>query len=172
MKKRKNACLHLVVSLICIFATTACSDSTNAVSLRGYNHMKVLAIRIFTVNGAMGPNVDTESGGGETCCVTIPKQWRPGLKAKVSWSYDQNDDVASPLPPSQTAEVDIPEYHFVGAVHVHFYEKHKIKIVVSKCSPRHPFYPMTAADLAPWQPSRTKEEARAAAQRGGGSVDC
>jgi hypothetical protein len=134
--------------------------------------MKNLSIHTFTVNGAMGPNVRPESGGGETCCVSIPKQWRPGLKAKVAWEYDQKEEVASPLPEDQTAEVDIPEYHFIGAVHVHFYDKHKIKIIVSKCSPEHPFYPMSAADLAPWQPSGTKEDRREAAQRGGGSVDC
>lgn len=172
MKKRKDACLYIVTSFICIFATTACEDSTNAVSLRGYNHMNVLAISAFTVNGAMGPNVDTESGGGETCCVSIPKQWRPGLKAKVAWSYDQNDDVKSPHPANQTAEVDIPEYRFAGAVHVHFYEEHKIKIIVSRCSPEHPFYPMSAADRAPWQSSGTKDDARESAQRGGGTIDC
>lgn len=172
MKIRKNTCLQIVVSLIFILAATACADSTSSVSLRGYNHMKVLAISSFTVNGGAGPNVDTESGGGETCCVSIPKRWRPGLKAKVSWSYDQNDDVKTPLPPDQEAEVDIPEYHSVGAVQVHFYEKHKIKIIVSRCSPRHPFYPMDATDRAPWEPSGTKEDAREAAQRGGGSIDC
>jgi hypothetical protein len=172
MKKRKIARLPIVVLTICILATTACVDSTNSVSLRGYNHMKVLAISAFTVNGAIGPNVDTESGGGETCCVNIPKQWRPGLKARVSWSYDQNDDAEGPLPASQTAEVDIPEYRFVGAVQVHFYDEHKIKIIVSTCHPEHPFYPLNVVDLAPWQPSGTKAEAREIAQRGGGSIDC
>ncbi|WP_312548080.1 DUF3304 domain-containing protein [Massilia sp.] len=172
MKKRKIIYLRVAMSLVFVLATTACTDSTNAVSVRGYNHMKVLAIRGFTVNGVMGPNVDTESGGGETCCISIPKQWRPGLKAKVSWSYDQNDDVQSPLPAGQSTEVDIPEYRFVGALHVHFYDEHKIKIIVSRCSPRHPFYPMRTADLAPWQPSETKKDAREAARRVGDSIDC
>ena len=172
MKKNRIICLRVAMSLICILPATACTDSTNTVSVRGYNHMKILAISGFTVNGAMGPNVDTESGGGEACCVTIPSQWRPGLKAKVSWSYDQNDDVQSPLPADQSAEVDIPEYRVVGAVHVHFYDEHKIKVIVSRCSPRHPFYPMRAADLAPWRPSDTKEDAREAAKRAGDSIDC
>lgn len=171
MKKYKIARLPIFLT-ICILVTAACVDSTNSVSLRGYNHMKVLAISEFTVNGAMGPKVDTESGGGETCCVRIPKRWWPGLKAKVSWSYDQNDDVESPKPESQTAEVDIPEDRFVGAVQVHFYDKHKIKIVIFPCYPRHLFYPMSPGDIAPWEPSGSKDEALEAAQRGGGSVDC
>jgi len=134
--------------------------------------MRNLSIHTFTVNGIMGPNARPGTGGGETCCVSIPRQWRPGLKAKVAWEYDQKEDVASPLPENQTAEVDIPQYRDVGAMHVHFYDGHNIKIVISNCSPRHPFYPMSPADLAPWQSSGTKEDAREAAQRGGGSVDC
>ena len=172
MKICRNNSLKIVVTFVCILAATACANSTNSVSLRGYNHMKILAISSFTVNGGAGPNVDAESGGGETCCVSIPKRWRPGLKAKVSWSYDQNEDIKTPLPLDQEAEVDIPEYHSVGAVQVHFYEKHQIKIVVSRCSPEHPFYPMNASDIAPWKPSGTQEEVRDAAQRGGGSIDC
>jgi len=155
-----------------VLMTSACSDATVPVGLRGYNHMKDLTIHVFTVNGTMGPNVSTESGGGETCCVSLPRNWRPGLKAKVSWEYDQKEGAANPLPKSQAAEFDIPEYPFGGSLQVHFYPKHKVKIVVSPCSPRHPFYPMTSADLAPWSPSTTKEVMRDAAQRGGGSVDC
>ncbi|WP_312548078.1 DUF3304 domain-containing protein [Massilia sp.] len=104
--------------------------------------------------------------------ITCGAKRRPGLKAKVAWEYDQKEDVASPLPENQKAEVDIPRYRDVGAMHVHFYDGHKIKIVISKCFPRHPFYPMSPVDLAPWQSSGTKEDAREAAQRGGGSVDC
>jgi hypothetical protein len=158
--------------MMLIFTTSACSDSTIPASIRGYNHMKDLAINIFSVNGAMGPNVDTESGGGETCCVSLPEQWRPGLKARVSWEYDQMEDAPNPLPANQTAEVEIPRYPFGGSLQVHFYANHKVKIVISPCSPEHPFYPMNASDLAPWESSGTKEDAREAAQRGGGSVDC
>jgi hypothetical protein len=163
---------HIIVSIVCIVTMPACSDSTIPASVRGYNHMKDLSIHYFTVNGAGGLNVRPESGGGETCCVSLPKRWRPGLKAKVSWEYDQKEDALKPLPANQMAEADIPQYPFGGALQVHFYADHKIKIVVSSCSPEHPFYPMSAADLAPWQPSGTKEEWRESAKRGGGSVDC
>jgi hypothetical protein len=47
MKIGKNACLPIVASIICIFVMTACEGSTNSVSLRGYKHMKVLAINKF-----------------------------------------------------------------------------------------------------------------------------
>lgn len=164
--------LHIIASTICIVTTSACSDATIPASVRGYNHMKDLSVHYFSVNGAGGPNVRPESGGGENCCVSLPKQWRRGLKAKVWWEYDQREDAVTQLPPIQMAEVEIPQYPFGGSLQVHFYANHKIKIVVSPCSPEHPFYPMSAADLAPWQPAGTKEEWRESAKRGGGSVDC
>lgn len=172
MKKIEKVRVCVVASIGCIVMISACSDATIPASIRGYNHMKDLSIHIFTVNGRSGPNVDTESGGGETCCVSLPKRWRPGLKAKVWWEYDQKEDSPHPLPENQTAEVDIPQYPYGGSLQVHFYAQHKVKIVVSPCSPAHPFYPLTGGDLAPWEPFGTKEEAREAAQRGGGSVDC
>jgi hypothetical protein len=172
MKKAEKLRPHVLILIGCVIMMSACSDATTPASIRGYNHMKDLSIHIFTVNGASGPNVRPESGGGETCCVSLPQNWRPGLKAKVSWEYDQKEDAPRPLPEKQKAEVDIPPYPFGGSLQVHFYAKHKVKIVISPCSPAHPFYPLTGSDLAPWEPSFTKEDAREAAQRGGGSVDC
>lgn len=172
MKKLEKIRLHIVASITSFLMMSACSDSTISAGIRGYNHMNGLFIEGFTVNGAMGLNVAPESGGGEACCVSLPTRWRPGLKAKVSWKYDQRNDATSPLPDGQTALVDIPPYTNGGSLHVHFYARHKVKIVVSPCSPEHPFYPMSMADLAPWKPFATKEDMRETAQRGGGNVGC
>ena len=152
--------------------TSACTNSTTSVSVRGYNHMNRLSIHIFDINGTAGLNVSPESGGGETCCVSIPAQWRPGIKIRVAWQYDQDDNSTRPLPKDQVVEVEVPKYRRVGAVQVHFYDDHRIKVVVSPCSPSHPFYPLSGKDLAPWTPSGTKEDMRDAAKRGGGSVEC
>jgi len=172
MKSPARLHSHILALLLFIVTAVACSDVTVPAGLRGYNHMKELSIHYFTVNGASGPNVRPESGGGETCCVSLPKRWRPGLKAKVSWEYDQKEDARHPLPKNQTAEVEIPQYLFGGSLQVHFYDNHKVRIVVSPCSPEHPFYPLSRADLAPWEPSGTKDDVRDAAQRGGDSVEC
>lgn len=172
MGKSERLSLRIAASMIVFVTTSACSDATIPASVRGYNHMKDLSVHYFTVNGTGGPNVRPESGGGETCCIRLPKRWKPGLKATVAWEYDQKEGDRRPLPENQKAEVDIPEYPFGGSFQVHFYAKHKIKVVVSPCSPEHPFYPMKAIDLAPWEPDGTKEDAREAAQRGGGSIDC
>jgi hypothetical protein len=161
-----------IVPVACVLMASACADSTTSVSVRGYNHMNRLSIHAFDVNSTAGPNVSPESGGGETCCVSIPERWKPGLKARVAWEYDQDEGSTQPLPKNQVAEVEIPEYRRVGAVQVHFYEGHRIKVIVSPCSPEHPFYPLGGKDLAPWTPSGSKENMREAAKRGGGSVDC
>lgn len=160
------------VPVACVLMTTACAESTTSVSVRGYNHMDRLSIHAFQVNGTAGPNVSPGSGGGETCCVTMPERWRPGLKARVVWEYDQDEGSTQPLPKNQVVEVAIPEYRQPGAVQVHFYEGHRIKVIVSPCSPTHPFYPMNGVDLAPWKPSGSKENMREAAKRGGGTVEC
>ncbi|MTV54493.1 DUF3304 domain-containing protein [Massilia buxea] len=163
----KNFCLTLIASLLMV----GCGERTTAVSITGYNHTTDISISEFYVNGVMGPNVDSESGGAETCCVAIPTVWRPGLAVKIWWKYDGFTEETTPASPSAEIAIPIPEYKVPGRLQVHFYRE-KIKIVVSPCSPQHPFYPMTKDDLAPWKASSTKESMAEAAKRGGGSVEC
>ncbi|MFC5472408.1 DUF3304 domain-containing protein [Paraherbaspirillum soli] len=123
-----------------------------AVEVSGYNHMPDWSISGFSVNGGSGPNLSPESGGGGfSCCVEIPKRWKPGMKAKVSWSYDTDQGGPRP-PPPQEAEVEIPEYtpENLGTVQVHFYPNHRIKVVASRYSLGHPKYPLPKEDWAPW----------------------
>jgi hypothetical protein len=107
----------------------------------------------FTINSAGGPNIQPESGGGKfSCCMSFPKHWHPGMKAKVRWFYDvQVGDPRTP-PPPQEAEVEIPEYtpKTAGAVNVHFYADHRIKVVISRYSIDHPRYPMSEQEKLPW----------------------
>lgn len=136
-----------------------CKEATSAVTLRSYNHMTRTPIHYFTLNEGMGSNAMPEAGGGVSCCVSLPKIWRRGLRAKLTWHYDKFDDDPRPLQSSQQVEIDIPEYKKPASVHVHFYENHRIKIVISHCSPGHPSYPLSAQDLMPWVTSGTKEHA-------------
>ncbi|MFC5472410.1 DUF3304 domain-containing protein [Paraherbaspirillum soli] len=124
-----------------------------AVEVTGYNHMPYWSIRGFSVNGGSGRNLSPGDGGpGGTCCVEIPKHWRPGMKAKVSWAYDTDQGGPRP-PPPQEAEVEIPEYapENLGSVQVHFYPNHRIKVVVSMYSLGSPAYPMSPEDMLPWK---------------------
>lgn len=138
-------------------AMTACDNNdTLAGDVTGYNHMLVSdgwSIAGFTVNGAGGPPIQTENGGGAfSCCMSFPKHWTPGLKARVSWFYDVKVGDSRKPPPPQVAEVDIPEYtsNTAGSVQVHFYPDHRVKVVISTYGLRHPRYPMSTEDKAPW----------------------
>src|SRR5450830_1333762 len=126
---------------------TACESASVPASVTGYNHSKINSIAIYSVNGAPGANINEESGGGHSsCCVSIPDKWRPGLTAEIKWVYDSEQTDPNPPPPSQTRIVDIPEYKKPGTFHVHFYDNHQVKVVISKCSIEHPFYPMSAQE--------------------------
>ena len=77
------------------------------------------------------------------------------MKVKVQWSYDTTQGGPRP-PPSQEAEVEIPEYSSeAGSIQAHFYPNHKVKVVVSNYGIRHPRYPMSDEDKLPW---KTRED--------------
>lgn len=171
LKKKLSRHAVLIFSLISMNAITGCRDRATAVSITAYNHTKNIYIGRFYVDGIMGPNVYPESGGGETCCVQLPNVWRPGLSVRIWWEYDGL--VAESIPPSPPAEivVPIPEYKIASRVQVHFYQK-DVKVVVSPCTPDHPYYPMSKIDLAPWAAIGTRVSMKETVRRGGGSIDC
>ncbi|MDO9402627.1 MAG: DUF3304 domain-containing protein [Polaromonas sp.] len=124
---------------------SACQEPTAGVSIVGYNHTIDRSIYTFTVDGRMGSNLRPESGGGKfSCCVDIPKTWRPGLKVRIRWEY-QGGTAIPPPPPPQEAEVDVdvPAYtpQDLGRLAVHFYPDHQVAVVVTRMSIDHRDYP-------------------------------
>ena len=146
----------------------ACGDASTPVTVTAYNHSHTHDIEYFTLNGSGG--VDIRQGGesGESCCVVIPNIWRPGLKATLVWRYVP---AQSDTPESMaviTQEVELPKYPHPDSIRVHFFENKKVKFVVSKCSPGHPFYRLSLEELLPWRPISSKGEYRDS----GGPIDC
>lgn len=94
------------------------------------------------------------------------------MKAKIAWQYDTKQNDPNPPPPPQEVEIDIPKYDRPGKFWVHFYDNHKVKIVISTCSIEHPFYPMSKQDKLPWEDSFTKKAAIASHNEGGTTIDC
>jgi hypothetical protein len=164
--------VQYICFLFAIVCCVACTPTTTGVDITAYNHMKRIPIHFFTVDGALGPNVSAEGGGKQSCCVAIPKVWRSGSKIKIAWVYDSYLDDPNPPLPSQVVEMELPRYSRPGTLQVHFYAGHRVKLVVSSCRPGHAFYPMSAAELLPWTPRQSKEEADAAAMREGRLNDC
>lgn len=166
----------LILSVFTVYfalTLTACSEKMMPAGITGYNHSKLHPIADFTVNGAMGSNLNQESGGGkESCCVMIPEKWHSGLKATVAWAYDRDQGDPNPVPLPQEKEVEIPEYKHGGRLEVHFYDDHQVKMIVSPCSIEHPFYPMSDQDKLPWVASGTKQDSIDSHNRGGDIIDC
>jgi len=79
------------------------------------------------------------------------------MRAKITWEYDRMNETAPQLPP-QSIEIEIPKYKKAGNFHVHFYENHKAKVVISSCGAEHPLYPMDPESLSPWKANRTKSD--------------
>jgi len=155
-----------------LLSLSACSEQMVPAGITGYNHTKDRSLISFTVNGAMGSNLAPESGGGkESCCVSIPKTWRPGLKATIAWQYQGGTEIPPPPPPQQKI-IEIPEYKNAGRLWVHFYDNHQVKLVVSPCNIEHPYYPMSAKDKLPWVDSGTKEDVIESHNKGGDTLDC
>ncbi len=159
--------------MICMMIVlTSCSERTMGVGITGYNHTKHRSIISFSVNGAMGSNLAPESGGGkESCCVMVPEKWHPGLKAKVAWVYQGGTEIPPP-PLPQEKEVEIPEYNHGGRLEVHFYDNHRVLVVVSRCGLGNPFYKMSDKDKLPWVDEWTKEETIESAKKRGDDYEC
>jgi len=127
--------------------------------ITGINHTSA-AINRFTVNGAGGPNLGPYGGGGgQVCCGSIPRHWRPGLRAIVEWEKDPAPKAYVNWPPLGTdgyraaykkhaanytrhsATVEIPRYGEPGPIVVHFLPCNKVIVAASDVSYGHPNYP-------------------------------
>ncbi|WP_227107288.1 DUF3304 domain-containing protein [Chromobacterium rhizoryzae] len=114
--------------------------------VEGYNHTSA-NINRFSVNRAGGPNIGPYQGGGkQSCCASLPRQWRPGLMATVEWEKDPNpmspfrrDQYGRILPSEQErvraeftqhrAVVEIPRYEKSCGLNVHFLPCNQVKVV-------------------------------------------
>lgn len=81
--------LVLVCSLLSVSACNAGPEMVSA-PVKGFNHTSAEITR-FTINGAGGPRIPPNQGGGnEVCCGLLPMQWKPGLRAIIEWDKDPN----------------------------------------------------------------------------------
>lgn len=145
------ACLRLLLFLGSLSLVSCSKEEMVAVSITGYNHIETESILGFSVNGANGPNLPPYGGGGKfSCCVNLPLNWKPGLRATVHWEYGSGPNHTPP--PPQSATVDIPKYtpDGMGTLQVHFYPNHQIKVVSTQYQLGAENYPLPKEDWAPW----------------------
>lgn len=139
--------------LLACFATvlllSACEKPTVDVNLHGVNYTKdtfsyVVSDLARPNSGSGGELIDPFGAGGMTCCVTLPKKWRPGIKLQVRTTHwveegpDQNIQVVK-----GEHVVDVPKYTDgrPGELWVLREADGQVSVVSSDVQPDHPGWP-------------------------------
>lgn len=145
---------YAVPVLACLLiqpALTACSESTNVdVNLHGVNHTvdtfsySVKNPALKDQPGAGGELIDPYGAGGTTCCATLPKTWRPGIKLQVKATHwvDRGPEKGL-LEVKETHLVEVPQYPDgkPGELWVLRTPDGKVAVVSSDFQPDHPNWP-------------------------------
>ncbi|KMN35535.1 hypothetical protein VI26_10985 [Chromobacterium sp. LK1] len=147
-------CLRLVAGLLLTAALSGCaalgSDKTG-VSLTAVNYTDE-DYDVVGITRADDPEqleamerVAAYAGSGTMCCVSLPTQWRPGLKVVVKtrlgtkaktyqeWAYEKI--------PLRTHELDVPRYEEPATLWVQILDSGKLAAVVSRYDPPHANWP-------------------------------
>ena len=153
--------LGLSVALL-VLALPGCSKEIPKVlgaPIEGVNHTSA-AINHFQVNGNGGSNLGPYGGGGQTCCVPLPTQWRPGLTVVVEWEKDPNAGASRYWPERSFTDVwrvrmreheskytrhraiaEVAPYERLGVVNVHFLPCDRVLVAAVGVMPGRPGYP-------------------------------
>ena len=137
---------NLTCALLCVvMASSACTakDRLSPLSLNGYNHtlniISYFDVKVgaqYVGGGHLGAGV---GGGSEICCIRLPREWRPGLIASVTFK-----DYVGTTPRTMTLTSEIPRYNIktAGYLNVHFLRGEKIKVLVTGVFLGHKDYPI------------------------------
>jgi hypothetical protein len=83
--------------------------------------------------------------GGEECCATLPRTWRPGLMATVRWVEDPAPSLHYPVEQKafdiyikkkeatyqhHSAQVEIPQYQDTYGINLAFLPCHQVRLVI------------------------------------------
>ena len=153
---KKLGCVFLCIFLL--FSNISCGKESmkTGVSLTAYNHTEN-GVGSYIVTLTDGTSVEAgylapgEGGGGETCCLSIPSAWNPGMKATISMHILKN---GKPIRVEKI--VSVPRYNSsdAGRFVVHFLHDGSLKVFVTKYSLGHRKYPLSGkeAELEPGVP--------------------
>jgi hypothetical protein len=165
-------------SVLAYLALQGCSKPLPerlGIPIEGYNHTSA-AINYFTVNGSGGPDIDSYSGGEkQNCCVSMPRQWRPGLTVVVEWEKDPNVGASllwtEPFSSDawsvrmkehrskytrHRAVVEVAPYEELSALTAHFLPCDQVKVSAGPTylkMPGHPYNYLLQIEVAPECPA-------------------
>lgn len=137
--------------LLIQFLLCACDRSTTVdVNLHGVNH----TVDTFSYSvkdptrknqpGAGGELIDPYGAGGTTCCATLPKIWRPGIKLQVNATHWVDRGAEGGLfEVKETHLIEVPQYPDgkPGELWVLRMPDGKVSVVSSDFQPDHPSWP-------------------------------
>ncbi len=164
MKKRRAALSDLKLSIACMTVAVgmlllvACSphpeasaadlgntaksdDASVMVDSVNYRHDRAMEYTVYDLRkeppqAVGGSIVDTlASGGDKGCCLSLPLQWRPGMKVRIAWVEGDRERV---YPEKHVRDLEIPRYEIPADVVVVFYAGHDVEVIVSAAEVGHP----------------------------------
>lgn len=143
----------MVLMLVLLPSLSACGEESVGINIVGYNHTDK-DIGHFTVetgssSGGGGFLMAHRGGGKFSCCISVPKPWKRGMKVTVGWTDDHDENY-------QERVVEVPKYEELGDMSVHFLRNGQIKVFVTMYALWHPDYPLKGkdAELTPGEPPR------------------
>jgi hypothetical protein len=108
--------LLVPVFVLCASLLSGCEESTVNVNLHGVNYtvdpftyMVMDPVKPDQISG--GELIDSFAAGGTTCCATLPREWRPGIKLTVRTTHWLTARPDGSLPEvKQVHVVEVPKY--------------------------------------------------------------
>lgn len=108
--------LLVPVFMLCMSLLSGCEASTVNVNLHGVNYtiepftyMVMDPVKPDQISG--GELIDSFAAGGTTCCATLPREWRPGIKLTVRTTHWLKARPDGSLPEiKQVHVVEVPKY--------------------------------------------------------------
>jgi hypothetical protein len=141
----------VLTGLVTAFCLSACDTSTTVdVNLHGVNYSNqtfsyyVKDPSAKENTGGGGELIDRYAGGGTTCCVKLPKIWRPGIKLQVNTTYWLKKRPDGEIPEfKETYIVEVPSYMDgkPGELWILRASDGGISVVSSDFQPDHPKWP-------------------------------
>jgi hypothetical protein len=139
----------ILTTSTCLFPPAAFSKDGIPVNIHGVNYTAepfqyVISDPEAPANTAGGEHVEPFSAGGIMCCYDLPRQWKPGMKARVDvtyWTKDSNNRNLRENKHSQL--VDIPRYEYAKAEELWILRTKdgRVELVSSDLQPDHRNWP-------------------------------
>ena len=146
----RNQALPALACVLTALILSACEKPTVDVNLHGVNYSDATFTYYVSDpaapedSGSGGELIDSFAAGGTTCCATLPRTWRPGIKLQVNTTHWLKQLPDGSLPEvKETRVIEVPPYvdGKPGELWVLRAADGSISVVSSDFQPDHPKWP-------------------------------